>query len=342
MTLAIGDGGNDVNMIQSADIGVGIFGKEGNQAAFASDYAIGKFFFLWRLLFVHGRWSYLRTANFINFFFYKNIIFTFPQFWFAIYSGYSGQSIYDDLYLSNYNTLFTSVAPVYYAAQEQDVNPRENETIFKAMPKLYMDFRESNLFSGRKFVFWWFTGMLHSIIVFYVIQESFTVIADGNGNMFELWRQSVASVVGVFLTVFSVIIIGTNFYQAITFVCYGIFTLLLFFPAGTIIMDQLDSPTQHILGDIIGTPKSWLALLLAVALCSMTIYIPKAYYSYFKPTLVDLLQRDRNKRRKKREIEVYSSRPKEITPAPAKFDFIASVIKKGWYQPENRPETPLK
>ncbi|KAI8006822.1 Phospholipid-transporting ATPase 2 [Camellia lanceoleosa] len=61
-TLAIGDGGNDVRMIQQADIGVGISGREGLQAARAADYSIGKFRFLQRLILVHGRYSYNRTA----------------------------------------------------------------------------------------------------------------------------------------------------------------------------------------------------------------------------------------------------------------------------------------
>ena len=172
MTLAIGDGGNDVNMIQRADIGVGIFGKEGNQAAFASDYAIGQFSFLWRLMFVHGRWSYLRTTNFINFFFYKNLVFTLPQFWFALYSGFSGQSIYDDAYLTNYNTVFTAVAPVYYAVFEQDINPRETELIRKWIPKVYAEFRKKDLFSSFRFLFWWAAGVVHSIIIYYIVQRT--------------------------------------------------------------------------------------------------------------------------------------------------------------------------
>ena len=58
MTLAIGDGANDVAMIQAANVGVGIAGEEGRQAVMSSDYAIGQFRFLTRLLLVHGRWSY--------------------------------------------------------------------------------------------------------------------------------------------------------------------------------------------------------------------------------------------------------------------------------------------
>lgn len=59
-TLAIGDGANDVPMIQSAHVGVGISGKEGMQAVLASDYSIAQFRFLSRLLLVHGRWDYRR------------------------------------------------------------------------------------------------------------------------------------------------------------------------------------------------------------------------------------------------------------------------------------------
>ena len=74
MTLAIGDGANDVSMIQKANIGVGIFGREGKQAVMASDFAIGRFRFLVRLLLVHGHWNYGRLARLILYFFYKNVV----------------------------------------------------------------------------------------------------------------------------------------------------------------------------------------------------------------------------------------------------------------------------
>lgn len=74
MTLSIGDGANDVAMIQEADVGVGIAGEEGRQAVMSSDYAIGQFRFLQRLVLVHGRWSYRRLAETIANFFYKVII----------------------------------------------------------------------------------------------------------------------------------------------------------------------------------------------------------------------------------------------------------------------------
>ena len=71
MTLSIGDGANDVAMIQEADVGVGIAGEEGRQAVMCSDYAIGQFRFLGRLMLVHGRWSYRRLAEMTANFFYK-------------------------------------------------------------------------------------------------------------------------------------------------------------------------------------------------------------------------------------------------------------------------------
>ena len=90
VTLAIGDGGNDIPMLKSANIGVGIFGKEGYQAAFNSDFAISQFKYLKRLIFVHGRFSLVRNSYFIYFFFFKNVLFTVSQLWFCFFSGFSG------------------------------------------------------------------------------------------------------------------------------------------------------------------------------------------------------------------------------------------------------------
>lgn len=91
VTLAVGDGANDVSMIKTAHIGVGISGQEGLQAVLASDYSIGQFRFLERLLLVHGRWSYYRMSKFLRYFFYKNFAFTLCHIWFAFFCGFSAQ-----------------------------------------------------------------------------------------------------------------------------------------------------------------------------------------------------------------------------------------------------------
>ncbi|KAG8689121.1 hypothetical protein FRC08_011082, partial [Ceratobasidium sp. 394] len=111
MTLAIGDGANDVSMIQAADVGVGISGEEGLQAVNSSDYAIAQFRFLTRLLFVHGHWSYVRNANMIGNFFYKNIVCIGVLWWYQIYCGWSTTYVFEYTYLLFWN-VFWSIAPV--------------------------------------------------------------------------------------------------------------------------------------------------------------------------------------------------------------------------------------
>ena len=87
ITLAIGDGGNDVSMINEANIGIGIFGEEGMSAVKASDFSIGEFKFLRRLLFFHGRNNNNRIGQLIVYFFYKKFcIFYFSNFiWFFLF-----------------------------------------------------------------------------------------------------------------------------------------------------------------------------------------------------------------------------------------------------------------
>ena len=102
-TLAIGDGANDVNMITAAHIGIGISGLEGQQAARASDYAIGQFKYLRTLLLVHGREAYRRNSYVVGYMFYKNILFVMTIFWFGIFCNYSGQTLFEEWLYQLYN-----------------------------------------------------------------------------------------------------------------------------------------------------------------------------------------------------------------------------------------------
>uniref|UniRef100_A0A672Z2D3 Phospholipid-transporting ATPase n=1 Tax=Sphaeramia orbicularis TaxID=375764 RepID=A0A672Z2D3_9TELE len=106
VTLAVGDGANDVSMIKSAHIGVGISGQEGIQAVLASDYSFSQFRFLQRLLLVHGRWSYLRMCRFLCYFFYKNFAFTMVHFWFGFFCGFSAQIALDTGFWTIINHVF--------------------------------------------------------------------------------------------------------------------------------------------------------------------------------------------------------------------------------------------
>ncbi|CAG8673145.1 2613_t:CDS:2, partial [Dentiscutata heterogama] len=109
VTLAIGDGANDIAMIQEAHVGIGITGREGLQAARSSDYSISQFRFLENLLFVHGRWSYVRVSKFALGTLYKCMCFYFTQGIFQMFAIFSGTSLYEQWTLAAYNTLFTSL-----------------------------------------------------------------------------------------------------------------------------------------------------------------------------------------------------------------------------------------
>jgi Phospholipid-translocating P-type ATPase C-terminal len=121
-TLAIGDGANDVPMIQGAHIGVGISGQEGMQAVNASDYAIAQFRFLAKLMLTHGRWNYRRSSRVVCFLFYKSVLFAVPLFYYAFYNGFSGALFFDYVSTNLYAVVFTALPILLYGIYDQDVS----------------------------------------------------------------------------------------------------------------------------------------------------------------------------------------------------------------------------
>jgi len=96
-------------------------------------------------------------------------------------------------------------------------------------------------------------------------------------------------------------------------------------------MDQFKSPMQYVLRDLTNTPKVWPTLLLMITVCAFTIAIPKLYYFHFKPSLVDLLRKDRNTRWEKKTPEPYEAESPNISAqSPMKFDFDSSIVLGGW------------
>ncbi|KAH6807180.1 ATPase E1-E2 type family protein / haloacid dehalogenase-like hydrolase family protein [Perilla frutescens var. frutescens] len=162
-TLAIGDGANDVGMLQEADIGIGISGVEGMQAVMSSDIAIAQFRFLERLLLVHGHWCYRRISTMICYFFYKNIAYGITVFLYEAHASFSGQPAYNDWFLSLYNMLFTSLPVVALGVFEQDVSAR----FCLKFPMLYQEGVQNLLFSWRRIVGWMVNGLCSAIIIFF-------------------------------------------------------------------------------------------------------------------------------------------------------------------------------
>lgn len=163
MTLSIGDGANDVAMIQEADVGVGIAGEEGRQAVMSSDYAIGQFRFLSRLLLVHGRWDYKRLAEMIPNFFYKNVIFTFTMFWYGIFTNFDATYLYDYTFVMFFNLAFTSLPVICMGILDQDVPDK----ISLAVPQLYRRGIHRADFTETKFWFYMITGVFMSFVSFF-------------------------------------------------------------------------------------------------------------------------------------------------------------------------------
>ncbi|CUM62818.1 uncharacterized protein PRCAT00000376001 [Priceomyces carsonii] len=159
VTLAIGDGANDIAMIQSADIGIGITGKEGLQAAKSADYTIAQFRFLLKLLLVNGRYNYIRTSKFVLCTFYKELLFYLTQ---AIYQRntlFSGSSMYESWSLSMFNTLFTSLPVICVGMFDKDLKP----STLLAVPELYAKGRLYKAFNLKVFIIWMFLAALQSV-----------------------------------------------------------------------------------------------------------------------------------------------------------------------------------
>lgn len=148
---------------------------------------------------MHGRWSYIRISDLILYFFYKNIVFTLPQAFFAFIGAYSGQTVYDEWYISFYNLFFTSLPLIANALFDQDLNPeRDGAYIKRLMPSLYYTGQRSVIFNMRNFLIWISAGAFHSLVVFLLPYGIFgDIVLNENAHNSDIWSFSVASFTAV-------------------------------------------------------------------------------------------------------------------------------------------------
>lgn len=201
VTAAIGDGGNDVSMIQEAHVGLGIYGKEGRQAVRAADYAFGKFRFLRRLVLMHGHFYYSRITNLIQYFFYKNFVFIAPQFFFAFVNLYSAQTIYYTMILALFNVTFTTLPILLYGVFEQSLSKRD----LLAKPYLYKINKGNEILKLSNFIRWNIIALWHSLVIFlgvytFVYLNGSVGSQDGKISPLEFVGQMIFVLVWIIVT----------------------------------------------------------------------------------------------------------------------------------------------
>ncbi|KAG1335391.1 Phospholipid-transporting ATPase [Cocos nucifera] len=317
-TLAIGDGANDVGMIQEADIGVGISGLEGMQAVMASDFSIAQFRFLERLLVVHGHWCYKRIAQMICYFFYKNIAFGLTLFYFETYTGFSGQSVYDDWYMLLFNVILTSLPVISLGVFEQDVSSE----VCLQFPALYQQGPKNLFFDWYRILGWMGNGLYSSLIIFFLNVNIFYDQAFHAGG-----QTADMAVVGT--AMFTCIIWTVNMQIALTmshftwiqhlFVWGSIATWYAFLVVYGKSSPLISGNAYQILLEALGpAPVYWVATLIVTASCSIPYLAHISYQralnpldhhviqeiKYYKKDLEDqqMWKRERSKARQETKI----------------------------------------
>ncbi|CRK35599.1 hypothetical protein BN1708_001244 [Verticillium longisporum] len=168
----IGDGGNDVSMIQAADVGVGIVGKEGRQASLAADFSIEQFHYLTKLLVWHGRNSYKRSAKLAQFVIHRGLIIAVCQTMYSIAIKFEPQGLYKDWLLVGYATVYTAF-PVLSLVLDKDVD----ENLANLYPELYKELTSGRSLSYRTFLIW----VLVSVYQGCVIQGLSQILTEVHG-----------------------------------------------------------------------------------------------------------------------------------------------------------------
>ncbi|KAJ7137876.1 phospholipid-translocating ATPase [Mycena epipterygia] len=290
MTLAIGDGANDVSMIQAADVGVGISGEEGLQAVNSSDYAIAQFRFLKRLLLVHGHWSYARNGNMILNFFYKNIVCIGVLWWFQIYNSWSSSYVFEYTYLLWWNSFWT-IAPVIAIGLFDRL---VDANALMALPELYRYGREGRWFGLKWFVIYMLDGIYQSAIIFFLIKftyDSTTSRPDGLG-VYQ-YEFSTTMVIAAVISVNLFNGLNTNVWTGwvIFAVSLGIVLVWAYTAIYSIISPGwISTPVFGNDHFLFRSAYFWLCIILTVPLALAPRYIARAWSFGFRPSDIDILR----------------------------------------------------
>uniref|UniRef100_A0A671VZH1 Phospholipid-transporting ATPase n=1 Tax=Sparus aurata TaxID=8175 RepID=A0A671VZH1_SPAAU len=290
VTLAIGDGANDVSMIKAAHIGVGISGQEGMQAVLSSDYSFAQFRYLQRLLLVHGRWSYLRMCKFLRYFFYKNFTFTFVHFWYAFFCGFSAQTVYDEWFITVYNLVYTALPVLGMSLFDQDVNDRWSFQY----PQLYTPGQLNMYFSKKAFVRCMMHSCYSSLILFFIPWAAiYDTVRDDGKDIADYQSFALLAQTCLLFVVSIQLCLDTHYwtavnqffiwgslaaYFAVTFTMYSNGMFFIFTSAFPFIGTARNSLNQ---------PNIWLTIFLTSLLCILPVVAFRFIVILLRPTIND-------------------------------------------------------
>ncbi|CAM0905081.1 unnamed protein product [Alopecurus aequalis] len=278
LTLAIGDGGNDVRMIQEANVGVGISGREGLQAARAADYSIGKFRFLKRLILVHGRYSYNRTSFISQYSFYKSLLICFIQILFSFSSGLSGTSLFNSISLMAYNVLYTSL-PVMTIIFDKDIS----ETIVLQYPQILRYSQAGRLLNPITFAGWFGRSLYHALAVFLITVHAY---ADEKSDMEELSMVALSGC--IWLQAFVVTLDTNSFTYPQIILIWGNFVA---FYVINLILSLVPTVQMHnVMLRLCNQPSYWITMALIVTAGMAPVLALRYLRKVFRPSAINVLQ----------------------------------------------------
>ena len=288
ITLAIGDGANDVTMIRAAHIGVGISGEEGLQAVRAADFSIAQFRYLCPLLLVHGRWNYTRNAKLVLYSFYENIALVFTMFLFNFFNGFSGQPLYESWWISMYNVMFAGLPPMIIAIFDRDL---ERSVLLKH-PELYSHCRLNREFGMFRLLRWVGMGIFHGLLFFgiplCVFWDSIVLQFGMNDDLYTFGMVVYHNVV---ITV--ILEVGVE-YCAWDVYMWATMLLETFFIIGwSFGFSYLLFPFPHMFGNywyLIQTPAFWGSIILCVTYCIGIDLVWKYLVRTWRPTPTQIFQ----------------------------------------------------
>uniref|UniRef100_A0A9J8A228 Phospholipid-transporting ATPase n=1 Tax=Cyprinus carpio carpio TaxID=630221 RepID=A0A9J8A228_CYPCA len=306
VTLSIGDGANDVNMIKTADIGVGISGQEGMQAVMSSDYAFAQFRYLQRLLLVHGRWSYIRMCKFLRYFFYKNFAFTLVHFWFSFFNGFSSQTAYEDWFITLYNVCYSSLPVLLVGLLDQDVNDK----LSLRFPKLYLPGQQGSLFNYKNFFISLFHGVFTSLMIFFIPYGAFLQTMGQDGEAPSDYQSfAVVAASSLIITVNLQISLNTSYWTFVN--CFAVLgSIAIYFG----VMFDIHSAGIHVIfpttftftgaaSNALRQPYLWLTIILTVGICLLPVICIQFLHQTIYPSVGDKKyeMEDEEEERKKRK-----------------------------------------